>query len=249
MEQIFLGLPRYKFRQDDTGQIAAHASQRYAVGAKIVAGSLTCRNCNRLLCQALNARAAGFGFFAMLHDDIRAEVGWLDKLMVELQRVGADFLSAVVPYKNNSGLTSTSICLSDGKTFGLTQAQVRHPDFPETFDAPAAVGALARLPPSLRVDRGGRELWCNTGCMVCRIDRDWEWTKFCFQQWDGIALINGEYREWSVSEDFVFSAHIARAGGKVCATRLIDLEHYEESANIVYRSTEVWGQPRDEEMV
>jgi len=244
MEQIFLGLPRYKLRHDNAAQIAAHASNHHQVGAKIVAGSLTSRNCNRLLCQALNARAAGFRFFALLHDDIRVQAGWLDILMAELERVGADFLSAVVPYKDDSGLTSTSIHLPNSSSFALSQAQVRHPDFPDTFDVSAAVAALARLPEPLRVDWGGSELWCNTGCMLCRIDKDTDWRKLCFQQWDGIALIDGHYRDWSVSEDCVFSFQIARAGGKVCATRLINLEHFEETTNRIYRSTDVWGQPR-----
>ena len=181
MEKVFLGLPRYRFGRDNTVEVASHASQQHVVGAKISAGSMTCLNCNRLLAFALNLRPTGFRWLALLHDDVQPEAGWLDKLLAEALRVDADFLSAAVPYKSDAGFNSTSVRLADGTAFPLSQAQVRHPDFPDTFDASAAVAALARLPEPLKVECDGRSLWCNTGCMVCRLDRDWDWPRLAFQ--------------------------------------------------------------------
>jgi hypothetical protein len=204
-------------------------------------------NCNHHWCAALNTRAANqLEWFAMLHSDIGPEPWWLDKLIAEAIKYGADLLSAVVPLKNEEGLTSTAI-LKPGGLFGvfhrLSLAQVLHPEFPETFDVGAAVEALARLPGDLRDEGLPRDaLLVNTGCMVMRLDRAWADERLYFADLNGIEKVNGELRAACKPEDWYFSHRVAQEGGRVMATRAIKLTHRGVTHFPSYR---VWGQPRD----
>ncbi len=68
--------------------------------------SLLALNFNTLWCRALNLRRKRrVDYFAMLHADIEPEEGWLDALVGELEAHSADVFSAVVPIKEDRGLT------------------------------------------------------------------------------------------------------------------------------------------------
>jgi hypothetical protein len=250
MANVLLGCPRYKEGRDDLDEIHGNCSRRHSVNIWKKASALLSWNCNGLLRRALNERTTnGYTWFAMLHFDILPEPNWLDKLIDEAEKHGADFMSAVVPLKSASGNTSTALAQAPspiGNRRRLTQGQVRHPEFPDTFDVGMAADAIDRLPEPFRIDRCPRFLlWCNTGCFVVRISNNWDWTRIYFSNQDGLQLVNGEYREYTFPEDWAFSQRVAEGGGKVMATRLINLIHYDEDSGTQYHSSQVWGNPVD----
>src|SRR5262245_33618283 len=67
--------------------------------------SLLAMNCNILWCTALNYRQSkNLQWFAMLHSDIEPQDFWIDTLIEQAERHGADLMSAVVPLKDAKGL-------------------------------------------------------------------------------------------------------------------------------------------------
>jgi len=206
--------------------------------------SLLAYNCNLLLCEALNRRSAGIGWFAMLHADIEPEQFWLDKLIAEAEKHQAHLLSVVCPFKDFTGNTSTAISNPErefGCLFRITQAQKNHPHFPETFDIQTAAEALERLPGELRVAQVPRQyLLVNTGCMVYRLSH-WR-PGIRFTEADDIVNVNGKETAVVRSEDWMFSKLVADAGGKVMATRIVALKHWGKTA---FDSTGTWGNARD----
>src|SRR5262249_19012890 len=157
------------------------------------------------------------------HSDVEPEPFWIDKLIAEAERHQADVMTAVIPIKNEKGLTSTAIShpTDDCRAFfRMTMSQVRHPGFPTTFDRDTALDALAALPPGLRmVAPRPANLLCNTGCMVCRLGRPWcDPTKVFFDEISSFVRINGQWTPIIRSEDWFFSAKAAQHGAKVMAT-------------------------------
>jgi hypothetical protein len=208
--------------------------------------SLITFNCNTLWCTALNRRVSHeVEWFAMLHTDVEPSEWWIDQLIAEAEKHGADMMSAIIPLKNPTGSTSTGIA-NAGSAFGqfcrLTQAQVRHPLFPDTFGIGEAAEALEKLPEPLRIAGVPREmLLVNTGCFVIRMTRPWA-EKVWFEQTDAIEQKNGVWGPVSQPEDWNFSRRVAAAGGKVMATRVVKVIHRGETE---YHSDAVWGQARD----
>jgi hypothetical protein len=252
MVKIFLALPRAKHHSDENlNALRAWASQKHFVEPYRTQSALISYNCNGLLAKALNERAShAWSLFAMLHYDIRPQQFWLDLLVDQLISHGADLMSAVVPLTGrDNGYTSTALAESANKFANrrrLTQSQVRHLRFPETFDVQMAALAIEQLPPPYQIFPCPRAfLWCNTGCFVVRIDRDWDWTTVCFASDDQLVISAGQYQEYVFPEDWTFSHRVAEAGGKVMATRLVKLTHTSEETGKQYHSDEVWGQPVD----
>jgi hypothetical protein len=153
-----------------------------------------------------------------------------------------------VPIKNELGLTSTAILLPGGPLGGfyrLTMAQVLHPKFPVTFDIQSVVNALEHLLAGLReTGLPADALLVNTGCMVVRLDRPWADERIWFEDLNRIVKINSEWQAVCKSEDWNFSHRVAQEGGKVMATKSIDLTHRGVSD---YSSSRIWGRPRDRE--
>jgi len=185
----------------------------------------------------------------MLHGDVFPAAGWIDTLIDEAERLGADMVSAVAPLKNDSGYTSTALATSpvpelNRECLRLTQSQVLHKKFPESFDVNMAADALEGLPEPCRpqCDPPRIALLCNTGCFVVRLDRDWDWTKTCFSMVDGLEVVNGQYQTKLFSEDWMLSLKVAQAGGRVFATRKVQLVHRGDKE---YHSNEIWGKPCD----
>lgn len=172
-------------------------------------GSLLAMTFNKLWCQALNTRQRDkLTHFAMHHSDIEAENGWLDKLLEEQQRTGADVLSVVVPIKDERGVTSTGLhTLKDSSTRRLTMKEIM--ELPETFDAEMA-GA-----------KEGECLAINTGLWICDFTKPWVEDVY-FMIEDGIGRRdNGLFVPGTLSEDWFFSAQCAKKGLKVMATRKV----------------------------
>ena len=188
-------------------------------------------NCNGLWSAALNRRdTEGLEWFAMLHSDVAPEPFWIDTLVETAEFHNADILSVVIPFKDDTGLTSTAIAHPDDECrthCRLTVPQVRHPSFPTTFDIDAACRALGSLPPPLRVSDAPRTaLLCNTGCMICRVDRPWCDPRRVY--FDEINRIVWRENGWGPAvrpEDWFFTAAAAQAGARVMATTALKINH------------------------
>ena len=204
--------------------------------------SLLAAACNHLWCNALNKRAQhDLKWFAMLHADIVPEDFWIDKLIAEAEEHDADVMSAVVPIKETSGVTSTA--LIDDNYFRrltrLTMKQINHPQMPPTFDVDAVINFLQTRFPDIIASL---HLVVNTGCFVARLDRPWcERVHFTIN--DRIVQQPGGLFQGEVeSEDWFFSRRVAEEGGKVMATRKVKVEHIGARS---YKSNEVWGEELD----
>jgi hypothetical protein len=183
----------------------------------------------------------------MIHSDIEPEPFWVDKMIAEADRHRADIMTAVVPIKNDKGLTSTALShpSDDCRAFlRLTSAQVKHPSFPVTFDRDMAVNALRALPGDLRFDAPmPANLLCNTGCMVCRLGGAWcDPTKVYFDEVTTFQRINNQWTPLIRSEDWFFTAKAFQNGAKVMATTSMKINHHGITS---YPNDKVWGMPLD----
>jgi SAM-dependent methyltransferase len=175
-------------------------------------------------------------FFVMLHDDVVPDDGWVEVLHGELRRNGADLLSAVVPFKDGRGLTSTGIGIPGPERHLLRRLALAEVfALPETFTA-----ADCGYP--------GHALLANTGCWIVRLDLP------CFRQRnpDGSlklrfniedkVVFNEGLNQWqvqTVSEDWLFSFDFQELGGKVACTRKVKLSHV--GAMIYDNRSPDWG--------
>ncbi len=250
-DTVFLGVPAYTdgICFDAAIAIFEKASKKRRVAVCRRGSSLLALNFNMLWCDALNSRdTLKPKWFAMLHGDIAPEDCWLDKLVDEAEANDADVMSAVVPFKDQSGYTSTA--LSDPSNpwapfCRLTQKQVRAEYWPKTFAADDVIYRLEYTPDEhLAVHDAPRDaqLLVNTGCMVARIDRPWA-EQVHFNIADRIIKnAGGQFEAQVQPEDWQFSRQVADLGGKVMATTKIDLQHRGSAA---YASTSIWGRDRD----
>lgn len=236
---ILLAMPMYG-GLTNAGALRAglvQASERHTVQLADPTGSLLPKTFNLGWCAGLELAAAGeIELFAMLHDDVIPEVGWLDKLVDELDRTGADVLSCVVPIKDERGITSTAIEAADPAdewhcAKRLTMHEVM--GLPETFSA-ADCGYPERA------------LLINTGCWVCRIrDPRFRATNpdgslsFCFRIQSRVMVQrDGRYKIQNISEDWDFGRWLHRKGFDVRATRAVSLQHF---ALMGFPNNRAWG--------
>jgi hypothetical protein len=176
--------------------------------------------------------------FAMLHDDIIPDEGWLDILMDGLIAMDADLCAAVVPIKDFFGLTSTAI---DDPT------DLHHPYGVERRITMAELDALPDIFTAADCGYPDRFLLANTGCWVCRLDQPWNretdergYLKAFFTIKDNIwKQDNGRWVNGVAPEDWNFSRALGAMGAKVVCTKRILLEHY---GKIGYNSKDTsWG--------
>lgn len=171
---------------------------------------------NMLWCAALNARKEGITHFCMIHSDVTPEPGWLEALLAEQKRVGADILSSVIAIKDDRGLSSTGVMnvnTREMRKLTLEEAWgLQTSDGHCTFDA-----AGAGFP--------GHCLLMNTGCWVCDFTQPWV-EKMCFRFHDHIVKQDdGVWRAACVGEDWLFSIDAWRLGLKAFATLDVKVHH------------------------
>jgi len=193
-------------------------------------GSLLALGFNTLWCQALNTRERHrWTHFAMMHSDIEAQPGWLEQLIEEQQRCGADVLSVVVPIKDGRGLTSTGVRSDERGVRRITMKQLFK--LPETFGVEDCRGVV----PDVGADDF---LAINTGLWVCDFTKPWV-EKVWFGVLDGISREdNGKFRPKVLPEDWHFSGMCHQHGLKVMATRKIKVAHHGGAA---YRNDTDFG--------
>ena len=145
-------------------------------------------------------------------------------------------VSAVVPIKDERGLTSTALRnATTGKTRRLTMTEVFA--LPETFDLAdlKAAGLGTGHEPESDL------LAINTGLWVCRLDADW------VERFPGFAMsdtvrrrADGAWEAAGISEDWQFSEWLWRHDLKAVATRKVPLAHV--GLEREYRNDDIWGE-------
>ncbi len=176
-------------------------------------GSLLSLVFNQTFADALNTRnQEDWTHYAMHHADIQAPPLWVDTLIEEMRKNGADIIAAVVSIKDNRRLTTTGLH-KDGQTRRLSMKEIHK--LPPTFDARDA-GA-----------KDGEVLAINTGLWLCDFKRPWVNTFPGFTISDAIIKHgDGLYRAHAISEDWNFSVWAAKQGLRVMATSVVPVVHY-----------------------
>lgn len=174
-------------------------------------------NHNCLWATALDRYEAGeTDAFALIHADVGAEAGWLSILHREMVAYGADVISAVIPIKDDRGLTSTAADDTGDSWLWrrLTMRQVA--DLPETFGD-------AEL---------GSEIALNTGLMLvklgpwCLETDEHGHAKHVFRFEHAIRKeANGSRRCLFRPDDWLLSRAFRASGLKLAATRAVKLVH------------------------
>lgn len=221
---VFVGLPTRTTMTWGTMMATHNMGKRFRLQEmKLQSTSLLTLCFNRLWCDALNSTPRP-DVFCMLHDDIRPEYGWLDVLLTEMDKYGADVMSAVMPIKDERGLTSTAIYNPANHMMRrLTMRETTA--LPATFDA-----AMAGYP--------GCHLLINTGCWVCRFDAPWV-EEVCFTMRDTLTReSDGQFRTTCFSEDWMFSLWAAKRGLKAMATSAVKAHH---TGTFNYPNFVPWG--------
>jgi hypothetical protein len=196
--------------------------------------SLLTMSFNQMWADALNARDKGITHFFMHHDDLWAEdKWWLDTMYDQLQASGADILSAVVPIKDERGLSSTALYhppTNKIKRVTMTDAM----NLPTTFTA---------------ADCGYPEcvLLPNTGFWICDFTKPWV-EEICFTIRDRIFKdpVDGLWKAQCFSEDWHFGIQAFKLGLRVCATTAVKIRH---RGVYDYTNAEAWGTVKDDEAV
>lgn len=228
-----------------------NSSERHNVYFMPIPTSLLASGYNQLWCTALNKREEmGWRYLAILHADIIPEDFWIDKLVQLAELNDADVMSAIVPIKDATGVTSTAISRPGGDTFScyarLTQMQINDPEMPSTFDIDTLYRVMndepykGKLKSPLSVPEGCR-LLVNTGCCVIRLDREWSHHAH-FTINDRIVGRLGALSYEVEPEDWYFSRIVAEMGGRVMATREVTVRHV---GTFEYHSNQIWGYPYD----
>lgn len=170
---------------------------------------------NQLWMAAVEGKA---DFFVMLHADIFAESGWIDKLLETMEKMSATMISAGVRIKDASYEYSTALDLDPKceNPFHLLRLHAEHlSQLPHTYsnhDVAKVVGA-----------KEYSALLLNTGCFAVDLrDRSWiKCTPFqlnAYNDW-------GQSKTFCDSEDWYLSRMLWRLGKRVYGTRLVRTQH------------------------
>jgi hypothetical protein len=227
MARPYLGIPHSGFLLPGALCASSQAS-RGPIIIRASGNSTLTHNFNSLWCDALNERKAnGITHFAMAHYDVNPEPWWIDKLLVEMDRVEADILSVILPIKDPRGLTSTGLGpIGCGGVKRLTVREVQL--LPITF-------SIEHFPIE------GFYLAVNTGLWVARIDGDWP------DEFPGFQVKNeirrdpetGQFFAGFRPEDWLFSDWAHQQGLRVCATRVVSSGHWGWAE---YKNDFPWGE-------
>lgn len=226
--QIHAGAAR-AFFNSPTMKIPASDLLRFDMSSSVLT-----LNFNRMWAEALNAREHGFTHFAMLHDDVCPEPGWLDILLAEIEREQADVVASVIPIKSCHGLTSTALGNAPPRNIFRP---LRRLTMAETYNLPPT---FSRKDIQLE---GPDTLFINTGCWIADLRKDWV-TKNCFRNVERLIRCKDRWKADCMSEDWAFSVDLERWGAKVLATRKVPLYHDRPE----FHNKGPWGAwPRDHE--
>jgi hypothetical protein len=242
---VFITCPTYngQMHMDTAKALYLEATTRPSIIAPGFS-SLLANGFNKAWADALNKRHQyNLKWFAMLHADISPEPMWVDKLITLAEEHNADLLSAVIPFKDATGLTSTALSnpLNDfGALMRITMKQVHGGKLPKTFDVADVVQNLTSIGTDMIENLF---LMVNTGCMVLRLDQPWSEELFFIIN-DRISReeITGQFAAECEPEDWFLSKLVARKGGRVMATSALQARHL---GGGVYPNTHGYGHDID----
>lgn len=222
---LFIANPSYQGgTQNVRAQLAAH-SQRdgRTIHHFEIASSLLTWSFNTAWATALNLKEqAGLTHFLLWHSDIAPRGDdWLDCFIAEMNMTKAQVLSAIIPIKDQRGLTSTAADTDEWRPIRLTQRQT-HEILPETWTAPW--------------------LLFNTGLMLVDFRDDWVYS-VRFHMRDRIVRDeNGKWTAMVEPEDWHFSRQCRGLGVRCYVTRKVVVNHWGVG---VWSSDQVWGDTID----
>lgn len=213
--------------------------------------SLLATNFNRIWSTALNYNAERpqekhIKWFFLLHGDIVPEPNWVDKLIALAEKHETDLLSVVVPFKDQSGLTSTALGSPD--PFNIVSRLTMHQvmELPPTFGA-ADVHKYFSLHDGIvsqaQAELTDYPLLVNSGCIIVNMQMPYARSLY-FTINDHIRT-DKQGRLYPVTdpEDWFFSRLIQSHGGKVMATREVEVAHVGQRN---YNNNQVWGATWDD---
>ena len=221
---LFLALPTYCGIRYNTMAIVGALSAQQSFGrvsSVEIDGSLLASTFNNFLIRALDLRDEGKAdYMLLLHSDIMPmdTQGWLDVLWQERCKVDADAISAVVPIKDARGVTSTALETPDNiyAPRRLTMREIEQQDVTFTDD----------------------NLLINTGMLLINLRAPWV-DNFCFTIGDALLRLPSGKRAVGVTpEDWNFSRRVRELGGRVWATRAVQLTHI---GRFAYPNFGGWG--------
>jgi len=234
-KKVFLGVPCRDSIIPEAQQGLQLPAQEVDWQLEIGKGPLLANVFNGLWCLALNSRKThGWDYFAFHHADIQAPACWLDVMVGEAERTGAEMLSAVVCLKEPTGKTSTAIWNPQTWRYRrLTLQEIFR--LPETFAA-GNLRDYLELPAS-------PVLLVNTGLLLCRFTSDWIFPPFCWHVDDAIEeLPDGRFVPVTNPEDWNASRFMADRRLPVAATRKVRVIHHGAAA---FDAGSAWGQETD----
>jgi hypothetical protein len=172
---------------------------------------------------------------AMIHSDVEPiNDYWLEAMLTEMERTGADMLSVVLPIKTQDGITTTAIeDRRTGKLRRLTMTEIGA--IPEvTFDA-----ATAGYP--------DHNLLVSSGLWIADLRNPWVEHNW-FEVRDRIfrETKDGQFDHETAAEDWSFSRRMHKMGRKVVASTCVRANHWGEA---IYPNDQPWGTcKRDREL-
>jgi hypothetical protein len=180
----------------------------------------------------LNIPPGRVNYAAMIHSDVSADWGWLDVMLAELQRLDGDAISAVVPFRDSSGLTSIGIDAKNGDPFAPRRFTMKEiMKLPETFSA-------------ADTDMPDGTLLINNGLCLCRMDRPYADHPECLFDFKiRKTVLDGHRFVEQESEDWRWSRFLQSQGAKYFATRKTKLRHIGEEG---YPNFQAFGADRDD---
>jgi GT2 family glycosyltransferase len=229
---VYIGIPTYDGRvhKNLTTALQKASANRHPKTTSILTCSLLPRAFNLLYAHALNERKNGTTHFCLLHDDVVPEPLWLDKMMEIMADQEADVLAAVIPIKDDKGLTSTALDLPVGE--GDPHWRVKRLTLSEIYSSYESTFTHEKI-------------LLNTGLMLVDLRKPWaEKVWFAFE--DQIIpdpKKSGDFMAVGISEDWFFSRKARELGAKLYATREISVTH---TGSRDYSNSSAWGSLKED---
>lgn len=219
---LFIGLPTYDGRRENgmaVARVLKETKPEY-VGLVEFKGSLLSHSFNSLWASALNMRTGPVPvqYFLLWHADVIPRTpGWLNVFFLEMEKHGADVLSAVIPIKNELGMTSTARDTDRWEPRRYSTTEVKAMAEP-TWTEP--------------------DLLVNTGLMLVDFTKPWV-EQICFTINDEIRHCpDGKWRAYAEPEDWGFSRQAHKLGASIFATKAVHVDHV---GSKFYSNQDAWG--------
>lgn len=231
LEHVLLGIPAGGTGTVSAGTAAAIcqvATSKRQVAVAFRAASLLPFCFNQLVCEAINGRRNKkhpIQVLLLLHDDVvPGGTDWLDRFLDIMETMKLDVLSAIVPIKDQKGLTSTGLDTDRWRPRRLTMTEIDK--MPETFTD------------EYIYSRFGHKLLVNTGLMAIRLG---DWCKDMAFSFDNriIEGPDGVFHPEVEPEDWRFSRWCAMHKLRYGATRAIRVIHL---GTFGFGNTGAWGE-------